>query len=312
MRKRLLGTTALEVTELGLGTWGLSGDGYGPVAEKEQDRVIERALAVGIRLFDTADCYAQGSMEKRLGSRLKGDASVFIVTKLGTRRDTSCKDFSSAYLREAFERSRERLQRERLDCVLLHNPSAKAFEGDQLRELFESLRSSGALRCWGASIGSVEAGRAALAAGVDVLELPYNMFHTQELTGLETDFYSREVGVLARSVLAHGLLCGLWPQTKDFGGGDHRAERWSRDALRRRLEQIARVRPMLSEKLPSLRAIALRFVLEHARVSSAVLGPRSVPQLDQLVREAGREPPYIDPERFQQIRDRLSEVGIWL
>ena len=65
MRQRLLGATSLDVTELALGTWGLSGDGYGPVSEAEQDKVIDRALAMGIRLFETADCYAEGRMERR-------------------------------------------------------------------------------------------------------------------------------------------------------------------------------------------------------------------------------------------------------
>ena len=67
MRKRPLGNTGLLVSELGLGTWGLSGDGYGPVAEAEQEGVIERALALGITLFETADSYALGGMEKKLG-----------------------------------------------------------------------------------------------------------------------------------------------------------------------------------------------------------------------------------------------------
>ena len=53
MRRRRLGERGPETSELGLGTWGLSGDGYGPVPEAEQDRVIDRALAVGISCFDT-------------------------------------------------------------------------------------------------------------------------------------------------------------------------------------------------------------------------------------------------------------------
>ena len=69
MRRRPLGKTGLSVTELSLGTWGLSGDGYGPVAESEQDKVIDRARALGVNLFETADGYAGGAMERRLGER---------------------------------------------------------------------------------------------------------------------------------------------------------------------------------------------------------------------------------------------------
>lgn len=312
MRKRTLGRTSIEVTELALGTWGLSGDGYGPVPETEQDAVIDRALAVGIRLFDTADCYADGAMERRLGARLPKDDGVVVVTKLGTRRDASPprKDFAPGYLRDALDRSQERLARERVDVVLLHNPSARAFEDAGVAELFESLVSTGRIRAWGASVGSVEAGRAAIRAGASVLELAYNVFHARELAELEADVVERDVGVLARSVLSHGLLCGLWPPNKDFPSFDHRSERWNGDELKRRIQQLNAVRTLLTSDQPTLRSIAIRYVLAHARVSAAVLGPRHALQLDQLVREAGRTPPYLEPRRLGDLKERLVTVGV--
>ena len=85
MRRRPLGNTGMKVTELCLGTWGLSGDGYGPVNEAEQDRVIDRARALGIRLFETADSYAHGAMERRLGERLGEDWQVLDGLQVGDR-----------------------------------------------------------------------------------------------------------------------------------------------------------------------------------------------------------------------------------
>ena len=311
MRKRPFLGTQSKVTELALGTWGLSGDGYGPVSEAEQDRVIDRALAMGIRLFDTADCYGGGSMEARLGRRLPRGSGAVVVTKLGTRLDEqpARKDFSGAYLREAFERSRERLGRDVVDCVLLHNPSAQSFQNPSGVELLQELREKRWIRAWGASVGTVAAGRAALHAGAEVLELPYNVFHTREFNELFHDIYVRGTSVLARSVLSHGLLAGLWPTNKEFGEGDHRSERWTSDELRRRIMQLNALRPMLSDETPTLRSIALRFALSNGAVSSVVIGPRSALQLDQLVREAGRNPPYLAEERLSALHDRLQTVG---
>jgi aryl-alcohol dehydrogenase-like predicted oxidoreductase len=313
MRQRPLGATSLDVTELALGTWGLSGDGYGPVPDAEQERVIERALAMGIRLFETADCYANGKMEQRLGERLAKTVDAKIVTKIGTRRDDSLplKDFSLPYLREAFARSRERLGRERIDCLLLHNPSRRAFERAELGEFMNELRSSGVIRCWGASVGDGEIGRAAIQAGAQVLELAYNVFHTKDMLELEGQIVGNNVGVLGRSVLSHGILCGLWPHDKQFPSFDHRAERWNSDELRSRITQLNAVRTLLSSTLPSLRAIALRFALSNERLASVVLGPRSALQLDQLVREAGSEPPYIEERRLSELRERLATVGVY-
>jgi aryl-alcohol dehydrogenase-like predicted oxidoreductase len=314
MRQRPLGATSLDVSELALGTWGLSGDGYGPVNETEQDRVIDRALAMGIRLFETADCYAEGRMEQRLARRLGGTGDARVVTKIGTRRDAalSRKDFSVPYLKEAFERSRERLERERVDCLLLHNPSRRAFERPELAEFLRELRSQGKVSCWGASVGSSEAGRAAIQAGAQVLELAHSVFHTQDLNELESDIVQHNVGVLGRSVLSHGVLCGLWPHDKQFPSFDHRAERWNNDELRTRITQLNALRTLLSSSLPSLRAIALRFALSSERLSSIVLGPRNALQLDQLVREAGSEPPYLDERSLSDLRERLVTVGVYL
>src|SRR5688572_5706902 len=104
MRKRSLGNTGIEVSELALGTWGLSGDGYAKVTEADQDRVIDRACALGITLFETADQYGQGAMEKKLGQRLKDAKRTRIATKIGSDRESSPprKRFDARFLREAF------------------------------------------------------------------------------------------------------------------------------------------------------------------------------------------------------------------
>ena len=81
MRTRPLGRTALQVSELALGTWGLCGDAYVPVPEFEQDKVIDRACALGITFFETADVYGVGRMEQRLGERLATNEAVRIATK---------------------------------------------------------------------------------------------------------------------------------------------------------------------------------------------------------------------------------------
>jgi len=314
MRKRPLGNTGLSVSELGLGTWGLSGDGYAPVADTEQDAVIDRALALGVTLFETADSYGKGAMEKKLGEHLARDkdSAAVIVTKLGTDREASParKCFKPEFIRESFERSRERLKRDTVDVVLLHNPSERTLERGEVVAVLEELKTKGAIRAWGASVGSTNTGREAIKRGAQVLELAYNAFHSRALRELEAEIREKDVGVLARSVLAHGLLCGQWPTNKEFGSGDHRAERWTSDDLKRRISQLNALRPCVVGSVTSLRAAAVRFVLAHERVSSAVLGPRGSLQLDQLLRDAGKEPPYLSPESLSALDLRLANVGV--
>ncbi|MET0790243.1 MAG: aldo/keto reductase [Polyangiaceae bacterium] len=311
MRTRPLGNTGLSVTELGLGTWGLSGDGYSPVAEADQDLVIDRALALGIRLFDTADSYAKGAMEARLGERLQGHPDAVIVTKVGTDREASParKSFSAEFIRDSVARSRERQKRDVLDVVLLHNPSERSLERGEASAVLNELKESGSIRAWGASVEGVDAARAAIKQGAQVLELVYNAFHNRGLRQLGSEIREKQVGVLARSVLAHGLLCGQWQLDKEFAPSDHRADRWTGDDLRRRISQLNAVRPCVNgSTVTSLRSAAVRFVLSSEDVSCAVLGPRSTIQLDQLLRDAGKEPPYLSNEALGALFIRMDQM----
>jgi aryl-alcohol dehydrogenase-like predicted oxidoreductase len=312
MRARRLGKTGFEVSELSLGTWGLAGEGYGPVPESEQDRVIERAVALGITLFETADVYGKGSMEKRLGERLAGAPSARVVTKLGTDRGAAPprKQFSPAYLREAFDRSRERLGRDVVDVVLLHNPAATTVTRGEATAVLAELESQRAIRAWGVSAGSVEVARAAIDKGAAVISLAHNALFSTDLTTLADDVKKSGVGVLAHSVLAHGLLSGYWSLHREFPPGDHRAERWTPDELRRRVGQQGPLRSLVSGEIHTQRAAALRYVLANESVSSVILGPKSAVQLDQLVREAGKEPPYLTKEQLQSLEFRLGQLGV--
>lgn len=311
MRARPLGKTGLTVSELSLGTWGLSGDGYGPVAESEQDRVIERAVALGITLFETADVYGEGAMEKRLGARLRG-TPTHIATKLGTDRTgvPPRKQFSRGYLEEAFERCRERLCRDTIDVVLLHNPAATTVARGEATAVLAQLAEKRVIHAWGVSAGSVEVARAAIAQGASVISLAHNALFSTDLTMLEDDVRKSGVGVLVHSILAHGLLCGFWSLHKEFPPGDHRAERWTPDELRRRVGQQSPLRSLVGGPIQTQRSAAIRYALANDTVSSAILGPRSTVQLDQLVRESGREPPYLTKEQLQSLEFRLGQLGV--
>lgn len=311
MRRRSLGKTGLEISELCLGTWGLCGDGYGPVEEPDQDSVIERALALGINAFETSDAYGNGAMESRLGRLLEPQPDALVLTKLGTDRSVTppAKRFDDEYLTKAVDQSRERLKRS-IDVLLLHNPSSIALAKKPLAELLGKLVEDGKVRFWGASVGDAATGKAAIEAGAQVLSLAFNAFHPQDLRGVAELAKEKGVGILARSALAHGLLCGQWPTTKSFPSGDHRRDRWTSDELKKRISQLSALRPSVTGSVTSLRAAALRYALCEERVSSVVLGPKSTLQLDQLVRDAGKEPPYLSDDAKSSLLRRLENVGI--
>jgi aryl-alcohol dehydrogenase-like predicted oxidoreductase len=307
----------LTVSELALGTWGLAGEGYGTVDAAERDRVIDRALELGITLFETADVYGRGEMETCLGERLSAHPASQVVTRIGTFRGTvesgarTQKRFDAPYLREAVERSGERLKRAKLDVVLLHNPSASTVSRGEATGLLKELKTSGVIAAWGVSAGDNYVARAALGHGAELIEAPYNVFFSRELHELGADITRTGAGVLARSILAYGLLAGQYPQRHSFPYHDHRAFRWTTSEFETRVRQLAAVRTLVSGEVMSTRAAAVRFVLANQMVSAAVLGPKDVPQLEQLVRDAGTEPPYLAAEALTQLAAQLAHHEVF-
>lgn len=310
VRQRPFGSTGDMVGELSLGTWGLSGDASGPVYHAEVDRVIDRAIEAGITLFETADIYGKGEMEKRLAEKLDPDAHR-LVTKIGTFTDEAPpqKRFDAEHLARAFAACRERQGRDRLDVVLLHNPSIGAVAGEGPDFLKERVKAD-ELGHWGVSCGSAEVAKAAIDRGARVIEVAYNLLWQRDFLAIRSQVEATETAVLARSVLAHGLLAGHWSRNKVFFDNDHRKQRWTKETLRYRLGQLDAVRGLVSGDVITLRAAALRFVLSSAVVTTAVLGPRSVTQLNQLILEAGEGPPYLDDEALAELPARLEAVGV--
>jgi aryl-alcohol dehydrogenase-like predicted oxidoreductase len=310
VRKRQLGRSGLEVSELALGTWGLSGDGYGPLSEIEVDRTIDRAIAIGITLFDTADVYGRGDMERKLGKRLPA-LKTQVVTKIGTSLDGYPeKKFDKQFLFMSFERSQERLRRDVVEVVLLHNPSLVTLAQDEPIELLERLKAEGRIRAWGVSANTRAVAERAIERGADVLEMAYNCFFYRDVEEIALKLRTEGIGLLARSILSYGLLSGHWSPEREFYPPDHRADRWNADELKRRIEQLDALRKVKGGPAPTVRSVAVRYVLDNERVSSAILGPKNVTQLDQLVREAGRMPPYLPRGARAKLETELAAVGV--
>jgi aryl-alcohol dehydrogenase-like predicted oxidoreductase len=131
---RKLGRTGPEVSAIGLGCWAIGGpfifegkpDGWGTVDDAESIRAINRAVDLGVTLFDTADAYGTGHSERVLGRALRGRRDdVVIATKFGytydeSRRTITGTDVSAGYIRRACAASLVRLGTDYIDLYQLH------------------------------------------------------------------------------------------------------------------------------------------------------------------------------------------------
>ena len=312
MRKRPLGKTGLVVSELAIGTWGLSGDAYGKVEEADAEIVLRRAIDMGFSLVDTADAYGAGRMERLCGKLAKEHPELVVVTKGGIDRTTDPprKCFAADYLRGAVERSCKRLGRDAIQVYLLHNPTPETLHAGEAIETMEALKKEGKIEHWGVAAGDEDVARSAIDRGAEVIELAYNLTHPIDLHRISGDVMVSGCGILARSVLGHGLLTGMWSKDRSFQEGDHRNERWTKMELEHRIDQLDAVRFLVKGEVHTLRGAAVRFALSNHLVSSAVLGARTKEQLEQLVRETGGGPRYLHDEDLRQLPRALDKVGI--
>jgi aryl-alcohol dehydrogenase-like predicted oxidoreductase len=296
---------------MGLGTWGLSGDGYGKVDAEVAENTVRRAIELGINVFDTSDAYGAGESEALLGRVLEGKEAV-LVTKGGTDRTTmpARKRFDSVFLRKSVMRSLKRLRRDKIDVYLMHNPSITCLNAGEAPAVLETLKVEGRIAHWGVASGDAEVAFAAIKQGASVIELAYNLFHSIDLNRIAGEIMVNGVGVLARSVLAYGLFSDTWTKDRVFEDGDHRADRWTKEDLERRLEQLETVRYLVSKDVKTMRGAAVRFALSNTLVSSAVLGPKTPTQLDELVRETGSGPIYLPDADLTVLPRKLIRAGI--
>jgi aryl-alcohol dehydrogenase-like predicted oxidoreductase len=168
MNRRRLGGTGLEVSVLGFGAFKIGRNegikypaGYALPSDRDVVALLEGAAALGINLIDTAPAY--GTSEERLGALLGARRKDFVLcTKVGEefRGGASTYDFSARAVEESVARSLRRLRTDRVDCVLLHCPTADldVLEKTPAVATLEALKRKGAVRAVGASVHTVEAG----------------------------------------------------------------------------------------------------------------------------------------------------------
>jgi aryl-alcohol dehydrogenase-like predicted oxidoreductase len=305
MKSRSLGRTDLRLSEITQGTWGLASGAYGPVRAERFDQTLRAALDAGVTAFDCAPVWGDG--EERVGRLLEeAKSDALVITRGGARRVDGKlqQSFDKDALIRDCDASLARLGRETIDLWLLHNPGDATIRAGEWRSAIDQLELDGKIRAWGMSVGDAEEARLAIDAGAQAICLHHNLLAQSDLTDLGTDLAARGCGVLVRSPLMYGLLAGRWSEGRRFTADDHRANRWSRSAFEERIGDVEELRFLVGPDHSDLATAAIRFVLTHAAVTTAIVGARNSHQIGAAV-EAASGPPYLsadDMARLTKIR----------
>jgi aryl-alcohol dehydrogenase-like predicted oxidoreductase len=308
MNYRTLGRTGIKVSPYCLGAMM-----FGGIANPDHDdciRIIHKALDAGINFIDTADRYSNGESEEIVGKALKGRRqNVVLATKVNGSmgEDPNQQGNSRRWITQAIEASLRRLQTDHIDLYQIHRPSPDTDVEETLSVLTDLMR-EGKVRAIGSSTFPaseiVEAQWVAERRGLARFRTeqpPYSILNRsieQEVLPLCQKY---SMGVLVWSPLAKGMLTGRYRKGQALPASLRVKVFPKQMSDERNLEAVERLILIAEQTGISLTHMAMAFVMAHPGVTSAILGPRTIEQLDNLL--AGSEVILQD-----ETMDRIDDV----
>jgi len=292
MRYRQLGHTGVEVSSLCLGTMMFGA--WGNPDHEDSIRIIHAALDAGVNFVDTADVYAGGESEEIVGKALRGRRDdVVLATKVhgSMGDDRNRRGNSRRWIVREVEDSLRRLGTDWIDLYQIHRPEPGTDIDETLGALTDLVR-AGKVRYIGSSTfpahAIVAAQWTAQRRGRERFvceQPPYSIL----VRGIEADVLpvcrAHGMGVIPWSPLAGGWLSGRYRKGADAPTST-RSERLPQrfdltlPANRAKLDAADALAGVAEEAGLSLIHLALGFVLTHPAITAAIIGPRTMEQLE--------------------------------
>ena len=315
MQYRTLGSTGLQVSEIGFGAWAIGGTseaagtqwGWGETPEADAIATVQRARELGVNFFDTADVYGNGRSEEILGKALSSDwSNVLVATKVGNvvKHGKGAKDWSREHIMRSCEASLKRLKKDVIDLYQLHNPSAYDIRHGDWPETLELLHKHGKIRFYGVSVFLPEEAIAMLGRGKGhVMQLGYNALRLEMEDEVLPLAQRKNMGIIARVPLYYGILAGKFKADTTFPKNDHRSHTLPPATMHElvpraeRLRQVADLGPDDSEGFGKW---SLKFLLSNPAVSTVIAGARTPQQAERNCAASDGVP--INPEQAAAVR----------
>jgi aryl-alcohol dehydrogenase-like predicted oxidoreductase len=305
MQYRTLGRTGIKVSPYALGALAL-GTSIGNSDHDDSARIIHKALDAGINFIDTSDAY--GESEVAVGKALKGRRDgVVLATKFSRPigDDPNHQGASRRWIMTAVENSLRRLQTDYIDLYQVHRPDPSTDIEETLSALSDLIH-SGKVRTVGTSAmpasDIVEAQWVAERRGLERFRTdqpPYSILSR----GIEREVLPIAqrygMGILVWGPLGQGMLTGRVRkgQQTDL----RRAHIFRHLNDERRIDAVEQLIPIAEKAGLPMTHLALAFAIAHPGVTSAIIGPHTVEQLDDLLASA-------DVTLTDDILDQIDEV----
>jgi aryl-alcohol dehydrogenase-like predicted oxidoreductase len=270
----------------------------GGADEEESRRIVDAALDAGINFLDTANVYGRGVSEELTGRALARDGKrdrVFLATKVHGRMgdDPNARGNHRFHIMKQCEASLRRLQTDHIDLYQIHRPDSKVPIDETLRALDDLIR-AGKVRYVGTSTFAawqvVESLWAAKELGLNRFvceQPPYNLLDRRIERELLPMCRTYGIATIPWSPLAGGMLTGKYrrgqegPEGSRYQKGKFRSGEPINDATWNAVEGL---RSLCEEKGCTMTEFALAWCLGREGITSPIIGPKTVAQLQENLR----------------------------
>jgi aryl-alcohol dehydrogenase-like predicted oxidoreductase len=311
MEYRRLGASELVISELSLGSWLT----YGTSVERERAAAcVDKAFALGINFFDTANVYGRGAAETLLGDVLsrRPRSSYFLATKAFFPMSSTDRGLSAKQIRKQSDASLKRLRTDYVDLYQCHRYDADTPLEETMEALTELVR-QGKARYLGFSEWTPEQIQAALdLVGVErfVSSQPEYSMLWRKAEQVIPLCAANGIGQIVWSPLAQGALTGKYRPGQSPPAGSRAADREAGKFMGRFrsdevLEAVQRLRPIAADVGVTMAQLALAWVLQEPNVASAIVGASRPEQLED---NAGASGVKLDDATLAAIDEALGDA----
>ena len=313
-----LGSTDIEVSEVGFGAWVVGTDWWGDRTREQAIEMVQHAVDRDVTFFDTGDVYGHGDSEELVGEALaEVRDEVTVSTKVGydfynnpqAGHGELPKKVTPEWIHTALDRSLDRLGMDHVELLMLHNANVDEVTPDVL-ETLDELREEGKVGAigWalGPSIGWLADGDAAVTNEFDALQTVFNLFEqTPGQHFIDTiREYDADTSIIARVPHSSGLLNEQVTPDTELGKGDHRAHRpteWYETGF----EKLETLRFLERDGERTMGQAAIQWLLYHDEVASVTPTFRTNADIDEWA-GAPDTPPLSDAE-YDRVQDRYAD-----
>jgi aryl-alcohol dehydrogenase-like predicted oxidoreductase len=324
IKKRLLGSSGLEITTVGFGAWAIGGGGWsfgwGPQDDELSERAMRHAMELGINWIDTAAVYGLGHSEQVVGRFLRSlptSERPFIFTKCGLIWDERNpmqeprRVLTPPSIRAECEASLRRLGIERIDLYQFHWPDETGTPVEDSWAEMLRLIEEGKVRCGGVSnfnVGLLD--RCATIRHVDSLQPPFSLIRRDVAASEISWCEAHQTGVICYSPMQSGLLTdGFSAERVGRMASDdwrRRSPEFNAPNLERNLALREALRPIARRHGASVSSVAIAWVLSWPGVTAAIVGARSPEQVDGWIGAANLE---LTPADLEEIAHAIQQTG---